>query len=409
MPDPSDIKEYARPRAEAKGLHWLTYEKQIAQESNWRHWSSPGVVKSSPTGSMGLGQLNSRFYPREQWEDPYVNIDTSMAVMAGYVRKLGTYRKALAAYNWGPGNVGGYTENGRVHPAWDGTRAWRCPHESVVAQCRTAQRDHYLDVILGPDWKEPNVSTPPAPTPGPVSPPPSKGAPMPEYRFGFKDLADRLGRHVVGAPTTEEHPFTPDDLTVQYTERGLMMYHKPSNRPYFIPGESTGAIAVGPPPSSVTLVDLRGKLPTRPGTDGQYSKRNLAAVDSIDIHYTASPPTGTVQSIASYQVGPGAQEDFPAIAYHIIVTGDGTANWCHDLDRRVWHNGGSGRNERAIGLCYVGNVEPNDDQKRGLRRAVVWCQEQLGRPLAVAGHRDAPYPTQCPGPTWPGWRIDVLP
>ena len=233
---------------------------------------------------------------------------------------------------------------------------------------------------------------------------------MPEYRFGFKDLADRLGGHVVGAPTTEEHPFTPDDLTVQYTERGLMLYHKPTNRPYFIGGESTGAVAAPPAPSppAAQMADLRGKLPIRPGTDGQYSRRNLEAVDSIDIHYTASPPSGTVQSIAAYQVSAGAQEAFPAIAYHLIVDGSGIISWCHDLNRRVWHNGGPGRNERAIGLCYIGNTEPNAAQKRGLRDAIRWCQEQLGRPLSVAGHKDSS-PTQCPGPVWPSWRSDVLP
>jgi hypothetical protein len=165
VPDPADAKTYAQSRTSAKGLHWPTYETQIQTESGWQHWSSPGVVKSSPTGSMGLGQLNSRFYPREKWADPYVNLDTSIDIMAGYLLKFGTYRKALAAYNWGPANVAGYTDGaGRVHPAWDGTRAWVCPHVDVVPSCRTAQRDHYLDVILGPAWKEPNVGVPPPPS-----------------------------------------------------------------------------------------------------------------------------------------------------------------------------------------------------------------------------------------------------
>lgn len=149
MADPADIKIYARPRAEAAGLNWPIYEKQIQQESGWSHWSSPGVVKSSPTGSMGLGQLNSHFYPESDWRDPYTNISKSIEIMASYLARFGTYRKALAAYNWGPGNVGGYTKpDGTVVTPWNGTR------ETISDQGR-----HYLDKIMGSEWEEP-VTTP---------------------------------------------------------------------------------------------------------------------------------------------------------------------------------------------------------------------------------------------------------
>lgn len=169
MASPADAKDFARPKAKAAGLNWPTFERMIQTESGWVHWSAPGVVKSSPTGSMGLGQLNSRFYPESDWRDPYTNLTKSIEVMAGYVARFGTYRKALAAYNWGGSNVAGYQDTaGRVHPAWDGTKDWRCPHTDVVPQCRTAQRDHYLDVILGPEWKEPRIedggTTAPAPS-----------------------------------------------------------------------------------------------------------------------------------------------------------------------------------------------------------------------------------------------------
>ena len=161
MADPADAKEYARPRVEAAGFDWPTYEKQIQQESGWAHWSAPGVVKTSYSGAAkGLGQLHKDYYPAEVWSDPYRNIDASIDTMAKNLARFGSYRKALAAYNWGGGNVGGYTDGaGRVHPAWDGTREWRCPHEAAVAQCRTAQRDHYLDVVLGPGWPEPADNT----------------------------------------------------------------------------------------------------------------------------------------------------------------------------------------------------------------------------------------------------------
>jgi hypothetical protein len=59
--------------------------------------------------------------------------------MARLRDQLGSYRMALAAYNWGPGNVS----------RWDGGR------ESLPSETR-----HYLDVILGQGWPEPSDAAP---------------------------------------------------------------------------------------------------------------------------------------------------------------------------------------------------------------------------------------------------------
>lgn len=72
----------------------------------------------------------------------------------------------------------------------------------------------------------------PAPAPQPA-PTPTPEVPMPSFNFGFKDIADALGPDVVGSPITDEQPFNPAELTVQYTNRGVMLYHKPSNTPLF--------------------------------------------------------------------------------------------------------------------------------------------------------------------------------
>jgi len=128
----------------------------------------------------------------------------------------------------------------------------------------------------------------------------------------------------------------------------------------------------------------------------------------VDIHYTASPAAVSIRSIAMYQTGPTAQLDFPAIAYHLMVDEVGDIHLLHDLDIRVWHNGGPQRNERAVGLCYTGDYAPNELQMKGLREAVRWCEQQLGRKLEVRGHKDT-YATACPGPFWPGWRPEVIP
>lgn len=175
-----------------------------------------------------------------------------------------------------------------------------------------------------------------------------------------------------------------------------------------------GAPVVAPAPGLPLAwkpIDLRGKLPTRPGV-APYTLRPLPGITGKTIHYTASTRragVAAVRAIAEYQVGPGAQEDFPGIAYSLIVDGAGDAYQCHDLNVRVWHSGarvnGISRNVSHVGICYIGAGAPTPDQILGLARACVWADRQLGRALSLEGHRDANYPTSCPGgATWPGWR-----
>ena len=118
-----------------------------------------------------------------------------------------------------------------------------------------------------------------------------------------------------------------------------------------------------------------------------------------------------MQAIAAYQVGPSAQETFPAIAYTLVVDSAGNVYLCNDLWLRTWQNGayvgGIARNVSHVGICYIGNYAPNLAQVKGMARAHVWCERQLGRELSLEGHKDA-YPTVCPGPVWPAWRAEVI-
>ena len=140
-----------------------------------------------------------------------------------------------------------------------------------------------------------------------------------------------------------------------------------------------------------------------------YSTRPLSAIVGVDIHYTASPSSVSVESIAAYQTGPGAQEAFPAIAYSMVVDGQGVPYLCHDLTTRCWHSGAPGANTTRLSVCWIGVTTPTQAQIDGMGFCVAWLQEQLGRALDMRGHRDG-YPggqgTQCPGP-WPGWRRGV--
>lgn len=130
----------------------------------------------------------------------------------------------------------------------------------------------------------------------------------------------------------------------------------------------------------------------------------------MTFHYTASPPGLSVATIAAAQLNRQADADgtlFPAIAYTLVIPADGSVCLCHDLETRCWHSGavinGVSRNRSHVGICYIGDVEPNEAQLAGLASAWRWVMGELGRDLPAEGHRDAPYPTSCPGPEWPHW------
>ena len=181
------------------------------------------------------------------------------------------------------------------------------------------------------------------------------------------------------------------------------------NRSNYVAGLQAAA---GYVPKQTTVVDLRGQLPTN--SEAQYVTRPLDAITGITLHYTEAPTSQTAADIAAYQTSEAARSQtgnntpFPGIAYTFLIDATGAANLCYDLDVRTWHSAavvnGLGRNLTNIGICYTGDQQPTDVQIHGLALAIRWCQGQLGgRQLAIEGHRDPPYPTQCPGPAWNEW------
>lgn len=115
-----------------------------------------------------------------------------------------------------------------------------------------------------------------------------------------------------------------------------------------------------------------------------------------------------MEDIARYQTGPNAQEDFPAIAYTMVVDGQAKSYLCHDLETRTWHNAAPGANTTRLSVCWIGITSPTQAQIDGMAHCVVWLEQQLGRSLDVRGHKDAPYPTTCPGATWATWQPALL-
>jgi hypothetical protein len=166
------------------------------------------------------------------------------------------------------------------------------------------------------------------------------------------------------------------------------------------------------------LIDLIGKLPTlgEGWPQRTYHDRPLTGVTGCTIHYTAGPASQTVKQIAEYQISQaavpqtGANQPFPGVAYHVVVTADGVANVCNPLTKRVWHSAavvnGVARNASHGAICFTGDGRPNANQILGIAAGLDHMEKIAGRQLLVEGHRDA-MRTSCPGTDWPGWWPEV--
>lgn len=98
-----DYRSEARRAAARHGLDPHTFERQIGAESGFNpHAGSSagaiGIAQFMPGTAAGLG-VNPR--------NPVEALNGAAKLMASYVKKYGSYRNALVAYNAGPGAVGG--------------------------------------------------------------------------------------------------------------------------------------------------------------------------------------------------------------------------------------------------------------------------------------------------------------
>lgn len=196
------LRQYGLDKAKELGLPIDKVDKQFQQESGWKHWNTDGSIITSSSGAMGVCQIIPRWHPTVNINDPYACIDYALNLMLSAWKKRNSYKLALMDYNWGPGNVNTWIKAGS--------------HDDQIP----IETHKYLDVVLGLLWTDIKYKQETVPVP------------QHEYHFGFKDIADRLGADVVGKPLTEEKQLT---ATVQFTEKGMMLYDQESNTPYFFP------------------------------------------------------------------------------------------------------------------------------------------------------------------------------
>ena len=101
--------KYAPAIAAAEGRHGIPKDmlaRLLWQESRYREDIITGKVRS-PVGALGIAQ----FMPATAREmgidplDPFAAIDAAGRYLARLYRSTGSWAQALAAYNWGIGNV----------------------------------------------------------------------------------------------------------------------------------------------------------------------------------------------------------------------------------------------------------------------------------------------------------------
>lgn len=98
----TDFRQVARKAARKYGLDPNVFERQINQESGFQNLGpngagAEGIAQFIPSTAKGLGvdPMN-----------PTQSLDGAAKLMASYVKKYGSYRDALVAYNAGPARVG---------------------------------------------------------------------------------------------------------------------------------------------------------------------------------------------------------------------------------------------------------------------------------------------------------------
>ena len=87
-----------------EGLPHDLLARLLWQESRYREDIISGAV-TSPAGAMGIAQIVPRWHPGVDPLDPFASIDYAARYLRDLRRQTGSWEMALAAYNWGIGNV----------------------------------------------------------------------------------------------------------------------------------------------------------------------------------------------------------------------------------------------------------------------------------------------------------------
>ena len=97
--DVDDLRSYAWGAASRQGIDPVLFLRQITAESDF----NPNAV--SKAGAVGIAQIMPALHPAVDPTDPYASLDYAARLMRGYINHYGDWRRALIAYNAGPGRL----------------------------------------------------------------------------------------------------------------------------------------------------------------------------------------------------------------------------------------------------------------------------------------------------------------
>jgi soluble lytic murein transglycosylase-like protein len=97
--DIADLRAYAWDAAIRQGIDPVLFVRQITAESDF----DPNAV--SRAGAVGIAQIMPALHPAVDPTDPYASLDYAARLMRGYIVHFGDWRRALIAYNAGPGRL----------------------------------------------------------------------------------------------------------------------------------------------------------------------------------------------------------------------------------------------------------------------------------------------------------------
>lgn len=102
---------------DANGIPRNLLARLIYQESRYRPEIIDGTIVSR-AGAVGIAQIVPRWHPNVNPRDPWESIDYAAKYLRQLFKRFGSWRLALAAYNWGQGNQQKDLADGIVGNDW---------------------------------------------------------------------------------------------------------------------------------------------------------------------------------------------------------------------------------------------------------------------------------------------------